>query len=275
MRKMEAQDRLPWFKLHATEYLHSTRFLSAEQFAWLTRLLCESWISGKRAALPNEIGKLAILAGARNREEFEANSSPVREFFEECDGWLYAKQLKQQATECERTSKIRSAAGKQGAATTNARFLASSRDESRGNCRGRPEKNRQRTRTERDQSQTGSRTGVGADRSLAPIPGFDAEEYFVRLCETYPKPNNSHVGMVAFNRAIESRAFGEEPDLHAIAERIVSQAELYRYAMRGREQFCPEMTAWLDKAIWDQSPAVWGDSKENKLQKEINDAFRE
>lgn len=92
---------------------------------------------------------------------------------------------------------------------------------------------------------------------------FDAQSHFIELCKVYPKPNNSILGMQAYERAIEPLVCNSRPDRNEIAGAILQAAAAYKQAKRlSAKKFIPEMIAWLDKGIWQQDPEMWEESSD-------------
>jgi hypothetical protein len=110
------------------------------------------------------------------------------------------------------------------------------------------------------------------------LEDFDSEGRFYALCDVYPKPNKSHLGVEAYIRAIEPLVTPSRPDRNEIADAIEQAAVAYAQAKRGSaKQFIPQLITWLDKAIWQQDPAMWeetvGTPKQRALANGIDEAF--
>jgi hypothetical protein len=63
-----ASSRVWWFQLPPTEFLADTRFMSDRERGWYVYLLCEYF--NRRGVLPDDVVKLAVLAGASDVEAF-------------------------------------------------------------------------------------------------------------------------------------------------------------------------------------------------------------
>ena len=135
-------DGFPWYKHFAADSLHQTRFLTAEQLGWLTRLENECWLSETRGSISRDPEKLWRIAGAKSRKRFEASCGPVIAFFTDQAGKLQSKRLRAQAVNSQYQSKVRSIAGKRGAESTKLRYFTPSG----GNGHGRTEQEQNRYR---------------------------------------------------------------------------------------------------------------------------------
>jgi uncharacterized protein YdaU (DUF1376 family) len=162
---MSAGDGFPWFKQFASDWLHATRFLTAEQTGWLARLECECWLSETRGAISSDPEMLWKLAGAETSERFAAEGKRVLGFFTEDDGRLQSKRLWPQAVQAEQRSAERSSAGKRGAEVTKQRYFAPSG----GNGHGRTEQNKNKNRTDPARTGVDANAGKHQKQNLSPI----------------------------------------------------------------------------------------------------------
>lgn len=105
-----------WHKESPLDRLRETRFLSAEQTGWLQKLRWEAGCEDPYGSVPDDPNVLYRLAGAENREQFEANSAPVLAKLEHRDGRYWATDLVAQYRDYQDRVDGLKAAGARGAA---------------------------------------------------------------------------------------------------------------------------------------------------------------